>query len=245
MVRQVFRQGMADGALTKDPTEGLRVRKNKPQSPGPYTDAEAAKILIAARNEARPSLRWAHWIMAFSGMRAGEVLQLFGRDIRSEGGIWVIDVNEDDPTKSVKTSERRNVPLHPALIREGFLAYAQTIAPDAPVFPDKGLDRHGKRGGRAWNLIGKWVWRTVGITDTTKAPDHSWRHRVEDEMRTAEVPEDARDAVLGHARKTTGRQYGIRGEALSRLQRAVATIPVPSGVNLPAKVSESKRPAAE
>jgi integrase len=168
--------------------------------------------------------------MAFSGMRAAEVLQLLGGDVRRDGNIWFIDVNEDDATKSVKTSERRHVPMHPALVQEGFLTYARTIAPDAPLFPEKALDRYGKRGGRAWNLIGKWVRDKVGITDPNKAPDHSWRHRIEDELRAAEVSEDVRDAILGHARKTTGKQYGVRREALSRLHEGLCRVPIPPGV---------------
>lgn len=234
MIRQVFAHGVAERRLSSDPTAGLRLRKAPQQSPLPYSDADAAAILTAARRETRPSLRWAHWVMAFTGMRAGEVLQLLGRDVRRDGDVWIIDINEIGDGKSVKTGQRRHVPVHPALVDEGFLAYAQTIAADAPLFPDKTLDRFGNRGGRAWNLIGKWVWDVVGLTDRLKAPDHSWRHRVEDEMRAAEVPEYARDAILGHARKTTGRQYGLRGEALTALHRFISTIPVPPGIVVPA-----------
>ena len=71
----------------------------------------------------------------------------------------------------------------------------------------------------------------MGITDAAKAPNHAWRHRMEDELRSVEVPEDVRDAILGHARKTTGRHYGVRGEALKRLHRELARLPVPPGLN--------------
>jgi integrase len=232
LIRQPFEQAVSDKKLQGNPAENsLRLRKSRQKSPRPYSHEDAARILNAARCETRPSLRWAHWVMAFTGMRAGEVLQLIGCDVRHEGDVWFLDVNEDDTTKSVKTSERRHVPLHSALIHEGFLAYAQTIASDAPLFPDKRLDRHGKRGGGAWNVIGEWARQRAGISDPTKAPDHSWRHRVEDELRAYEVPEDVRDALLGHGRKTTGRQYGVRGEALSRLARYLERIPLPPGVN--------------
>jgi integrase len=114
----------------------------------------------------------------------------------------------------------------------GFLDYARTIAADAPLFPDKKLDAFGQRGGRGWNLVGKWV-RNVGITDPRKAPNHSFRHRMEDELRAVETPEDVRDAILGHARKTTGRVYGLRGEALKRLHRYLSLVPIPPGVAVP------------
>jgi integrase len=130
----------------------------------------------------------------------------------------------------VKTGQRRIVPIHPALVRESFVAFAQTIATDAPLFPDKKVDPHGNRGGRAWQVIGRWVRDTVGITDPSMASDHSWRHRMEDELRVAEVPEDASDAIMGHARKATGRQYGVRGEALTRLHRFLSLVPAPAGV---------------
>ena len=129
LIRQVLGHGVSDGVLKADPTDGLQLRKSRQTSPPPYSDEEATRILLAARRETRPSLRWAHWVMAFTGMRAGEVLQLLGRDVRQEGGIWVIDVNEGDPTKSVKTGQRRHVPVHPALIREGFVTYAASHRP--------------------------------------------------------------------------------------------------------------------
>jgi integrase len=229
-IGQVLRQAVRDRKLSSDPTTGQRLRKERQTSPLPYSDEDAVRLLTAARMETRPSLRWAHWIMAFTGARAGEVLQLLGRDVAQEGGIWFIDINEDGEGKSVKTATRRRVPIHPALIAEGLIRYAQTIKPDAPLFPDKLPDKFGNRGGRAWNVIGAWARRQGGITDPRKAPDHSWRHRVEDELRAAEVAEEVRDAILGHARKTMGRQYGVRGEALARLQRGVSSIPFPPGL---------------
>jgi len=230
MVGQVLQHGVTEGLLKTNPASGLRLRKSRAISPLPYDDTDAARILLAARLETRPSLRWAHWVMAFTGMRAGEVLQLLGNEVRQEDGVWFIDVNERTEGASVKTGTTRHVPVHPALIAEGFIAYTQTIAATAPVFPDKRPDKFGNRGGRAWNVTGIWARKTAGITDPAKAPDHSWRHRVEDELRAAEVPEDVRDAITGHARKTTGRQYGVRGEALKRLHRYLSRLPVPAGV---------------
>lgn len=231
MVRQVLKWGVNDGKLTANVTDGLRLQKGRAKSWLPYSDDDAARILSATRVENRPSLRWAHWIMAFTGMRAGEVLQLTQDDVRRDGDVPYLLINQDDPTKSVKNSERRSVPIHPALVAEGFLDYVATIPPNAPLFPDKRLDQFGHRGGRAWNVIGQWVRNRVGITDKRKAPDHSWRHRLEDELRSVEAPEDVRDAIMGHTRKTTGRLYGVRGEALKRLYEAL--VKVKSPVKLP------------
>jgi integrase len=233
MLRQVFEHGAEAGLIAANPADnGLRLRKNKTELRLPYTDDEAKRILEAARKETSPSLRWAHWVMAFTGMRVGEVLQLHGADVKQDpiSGVWFLDVNEASEDKSVKNATPRHVPLHPALIAEGFLDYARSITGPAPLFPDKGLDPFGQRGGRGWNLVGEWVRKTVGITDKQKAPNHSWRHRMEDELRAAEVIESDRDAIIGHARKTVGRTYGVRGEALARLHRGLAKVPVPAGL---------------
>jgi integrase len=230
-VGQVFAHALTERSIKTNPvTNELRLKKSRGAARLPFTDEDALAILRASRKETRASLRWTHWIMAFTGMRVGEAMQLTRGDVREEGGIHYLSVHEDDVGKTVKSSERRNVPVHPALIREGFLAYVDTLPADGPVFPDKRPDKYGNRGGRAWNVVGKWVRKVVGITDPRKVPDHAWRHRVEDDLRAAEVGEDMRDAVVGHARKTVGRQYGIRGEALRRLHEAVSRIPEPAGL---------------
>src|ERR1700730_14107021 len=96
LIRQVFAFGVTERKLESNPTDGLRLGKNRSASPLPYSDADATQILKAARRETRPTLRWAHWIMAFSGMRAGEVLQLTAKDVREENGIWFVGGHEDD-----------------------------------------------------------------------------------------------------------------------------------------------------
>ena len=228
MLRQVFQQALRDGTLQDNPADNtLRLPKSKSADRHPYSDDEARRILKAARLETTPTRRWAHWIMAFTGMRVGEALQLTKDDVRCDAAVWFLHVNEDDAGKSVKTGQRRHVPIHPALIAEGLLTYVESLPDHGPLFPDKKLDAFGRRNGRGWNAVGQWVRETVGITDTKKAPNHSWRHRIEDELRAVEVPEDARDAITGRVRKTTGRGYGVRGESLARLHRELAKMRSP------------------
>nr|WP_314073582.1 site-specific integrase [uncultured Roseococcus sp.] len=227
-VRQVFIRAEADGLIPLNPADHkLRLPKQKAASRSPYSQEDAKRILEASRSETRASRRWAHWLMAFSGARVGEVLQLMGRDVRQEGGIWFMEISPEDATATVKNDQKRRVPLHPALIEEGFVTFAQGIAADAPLFADKGLGKHGKRGERAWQVTGRWVREVVGIMDPAKVPNHSWRHYFEDALRDAEVESDVRDAIIGHAQKTTGRLYGVKGEALARLARAVEKVPSP------------------
>ncbi len=242
LVRQVFARAVADGHLNENPADNsLRLAKSKAAVRLPYSDTDAVTLLEAAQRETVPSLRWAPWVMAFTGMRAGEVLQLSRGDVRREGAIWFLAIHEDDEGKSVKTGERRNVPLHPAVIAEGFLGYVETLEGDAPLFPERRLNPATNASGRRWDVdaLGTWAKDVAGIRDRFKAPNHSWRHRVEDELRAVEVPEDIRDAITGRARQTTGRLYGVRGEALARLHRELSKLPVPTGLGADKDVMES------
>ena len=95
LVGQVLAWGVREELLSSNVAlQSLRLPKAPTKARAPYTDAQAARILAAARLEVRPSLRWAHWIMAFSGVRAGEVLQLTGEDISSDAGVWYFNVHE-------------------------------------------------------------------------------------------------------------------------------------------------------
>lgn len=83
LVRQVFAFAVKDERLDVNPAaNALRLDKTRVSTRLPYTDEDAACILTAARTEASPARRWAHWIMAFSGMRVGEVLQLTAKNLR-------------------------------------------------------------------------------------------------------------------------------------------------------------------
>lgn len=227
-------RAIADGKLPEpNPCHGLRLDKGKSAKRLPFDDADARAILEAARSERTPAMRWAHWIMAFTGMRVAEVLQLTRQDIQQDpkSGIWYFRITPDaEEGKQVKNKQPRHVPIHPALQEEGFLNFARAVAGDEPLFPEKTRDKYGARGGRGWNLTGQWVRKTVGITDPAKSPNHAWRHRLEDELRAASVEESLRDAIVGHARATTGRVYGIRGEALEELARCLSRVKPPSGL---------------
>jgi hypothetical protein len=84
-----------------------------------------------------------------------------------------------DKGHEVKTSSsRRDVPLHPALIAEGFLEWVAR-RPNGPLFCHLPPGRYGKRGDAASRRYGRWQRNEVGITDR-KAVAHSRRHRMED-----------------------------------------------------------------
>ncbi len=235
MSRQVFEQAVRDGKLKGNPFAlSLRLRKAPGKEILPFTDEEAKAILLAAREAERPSVRWSHWIMAFSGMRVSEALQLTGDDIRQEDGYWYVFVNDGDPEKKVKgrrgdKDANRRVPIHSALIAEGFLAYAQQFGDGEPLFPDKKLDKYGKRGGDAWKITGRWVHKVLPDLGDDKSPDHSWRHRVKGQMVRAGVDVGVFEEVCGWEEGRTSKGYGgqLDKPPMWKLVGAVETIKSP------------------
>jgi integrase len=67
--------------------------------------------------------RWAAWLCAYSGARAGEITQLRGQDIEQRGDVWVMKITPE--AGSVKAGDARAVPLHAHIVDQGFLDYVR------------------------------------------------------------------------------------------------------------------------
>lgn len=147
-----------------------------------FTDEEARLILLAARQEKQPHLRWIPWLLCFLGTRLEEVCGAMAADIVQITGIWCshIRIVLRDEGSSIKNEfSLRIMPLHPALVAEGFLEYVNSLPKDGPLFPGLKRDLFGSRAGTATKRLSRWLRKTVGITDRNIAPNHSFRHRFE------------------------------------------------------------------
>src|SRR5580704_19515897 len=88
------------------------------------------------------------------------------RDMRSQcrhvyqfAGIWCLDIRLDNRGEhgSLKNlGSERKVPLHPAVIEEGFLKYVAKLPKNGPLFPNLTPDRYGKRGGSGSKRLCRW-----------------------------------------------------------------------------------------
>jgi hypothetical protein len=73
-------------------------------------------------------------------------------------------------------NSERVVPVHSALMDEGFLKFVASTR-KGPLFPDLKPDRFDSRGGTGTKILSKWI-RSLGVVDKRISPNHSWRHRV-------------------------------------------------------------------
>jgi integrase len=206
-VRAIFQWAVDNRKLDINPGARISIDlKNRPsERRRGYTDEEAKVILRAARAETESHKRWVPWVCAYTGARIAEICQLRSEDIKQIDRIWCIAFAAEAGSLKNLNSERV-VPVHPALIDEGFLKFAAT-AGKGPPFPDLSEDRFGRRGGNGTKILGRWI-KALGIVDKRLAPNHSWRHRIKTLGRRNGLAVDILDAMTGHGRKTVADTYG-------------------------------------
>ncbi len=180
----------------------------------PYSDPSAP----------RDALFWIPLLSLFAGLRMGEAAQLRVEDVAQQDGVSVILVRRGEG-QSVKTSAgERAVPVHPELVKIGFLehARAQREAGEVHLFPD--LPR-GKDGGHS-SIFQKRYGRHLRAIKayTPKTTFHSYRHCATDALGEAGVPADRIRAIMGWA--GSGMEEAVYGGGLRprTLAREVAKV---------------------
>ena len=119
-----------------------------------------------------------------------------------------------------RVARRRTLPIHPELLRLGFLDYVKAIRTEghAALFPEC-YQFDAKRGGawfydRAWRFMVEWIADRVPLptNDKGKIPDiHSIRSLGSSFYEVDEVNEILRADLMGHARQgTNGKHYSKR-----------------------------------
>jgi integrase len=237
----LWKHAMGLDRLAMNPFAGISPPKpkRKRQERRPFTDEEAARILMAARSQ-KGFMRWVPWLCCLTGARLAEVAQCQRHDVTEIDGIKVLRIHDegDDPdgaVKSVKnTTSVRTIPLHPALIAEGFWDYAQALPRGSALFPDARPDKQfGLRSTVVGKRIVRWIRGPLGITDDRISPSHSWRHWFIDACRQVEMHPEVRDALTGHsnARNESARYGDGMGRFIGNLAEAISKVrcPLPPG----------------
>ena len=183
----------------KNPIDFVSLPEGRPVSSADrtFTLAEARQTLLAARKEKAPELRWLPWMCAYSGARINEVAQLTPEDFFQVGDDWFYRLTTKGG-KTLKTagSERR-VPVHPLLVKEGFIDFVQQAPKGKRLFPE-----------RSQPNLSEWLRKKVGITRPELAPNHGWRHLFEDLCLVGGVLDAARNYITGRRTGNSGEGYG-------------------------------------
>jgi site-specific recombinase XerD len=176
---------------------------------------------------------WLPLLGIYHGNRLEEFAQLHRADVRQEEGIWLLDIN-DEGTKRLKNEQsKRRVPLHPELLRLGFLDYVETIAPkpEDRLFP---LLRPGGPDQKLGYYFTKWWSRyRKDVSVYEKGLDyHSFRASVATKLAESGVSLEVRNELLGHEGKSTDERNYQKGFSLKFLAEAIGKVSWPE-VRLP------------
>jgi len=212
-----------DDATWADPFSEMRLEEEQSErAPFDASDLQAifdapvfkqAEAPIGAKGAAGI---WLPLLALFGGARQAEYAGLRVSDVRKEEGVSLIQFVADRKagrTLKTKTSERA-VPVHPQLVKLGFLAYVAMRSKDgagAWLFPTVAPDRKGALSG--WSKWwGRYLRSHVGVTDPDKV-FHSFRHGFQDALRRATPDEELRDALAGRSSgkgSSVSRTYGAK-----------------------------------
>lgn len=148
---------------------------------------------------------WLPLLALFHGARLEEFADLRRKDVIHDmdaGGTWAFDLNEE--ARRLKTDNAiRVVPMHPEIIRLGFLQYVEKTAPspDGPLFPDLEPQGKDKKRGPRFTRDFRYYREAVGVYREGVGM-HAFRHtaitRLTDAINNFQQKRH-RDYMMGHA----------------------------------------------
>lgn len=151
---------------------------------------------------------WVPLIALYSGMRLGEIVQMYMTDIQTEDGVTIFNIEESDedddtpkPKKLKNTSSRRKVPVHPKLIELGFLDYVKSLKDKKRlrVFEDIQPAPNGSYSKNFSRTFTRYL-IALGIKHK-RISFHSFRHTfVTNGIKTTALPKGLVQALVGHSK---------------------------------------------
>lgn len=172
----------------------------------PFTEEDLKSIFnpetfLAQKN---PTDYWLPLLGLFTGGRINELCQLMATtDIKKIGDIWSISINDEEESQRLKSSAaRRVIPIHPTLIKLGFLDFVEDMKPfGGMLFPYLTQDTKKQNfSGTPSERFGNYL-DTLGITDKRKV-FHSFRSTSNNRLKQQGVAEETRCQFIGHEHDT-------------------------------------------
>ncbi len=172
--------------------------------------------------------QWAPLVALFSGLRLNEVCTLRCDDVAARDGVMVIHVRPDEAGRKKLKSKaaRRAVPVHPTLVKVGFLRFVERQRAGGDLlFPTLRPDRRGYFSDQFQRWFGRHL-SQIGAK-TAKTSFHSFRHNFRDALREAGVSRDAVLALGGWAGNGGTEEIYGGGLKASTLAREIAKVKYP------------------
>ncbi|WP_299947294.1 site-specific integrase [uncultured Ruegeria sp.] len=191
-----------------------------------YTGCKSKRFRSEAGDTDLSETSW-YWLPLlglWTGARLNELCQLRVDDIDQEEGVPLIRIQEGDEDQRVKFGKSRLIPIHPELVRLGFLRFVQARRQTGyeRIFPELKLGATGYYSDQASKDFNRYIDR-IGAK-TAKTSFHSFRHNFKDACRHAGVQPDINDILLGHALPGMAGRYGDGSVPLPVLYEAICKV---------------------
>lgn len=199
-----------------------------------WTGRDASRATQPGSAIIRDAKFWLPILALFHGGRLEEFADLYGRDLQCDAGTWFLNIVETEADEATGTKARtlktgnatRALPLHPEVIRLGFVQYAREKAPhpNDPLFPD--LPPQGKDGRRGARFTRDFIYyrQQVGVYRPGVGM-HSFRHtaitRLTDAISDFQQKRH-RDYLMGHGGGAT--EGDVRYDKGPGLKAVAATL---------------------
>jgi integrase len=234
IVKQFYRWAKRRKMVLENPLEDIKLSKPK-LSPKAGPELQQLDTVLAAT---RGRLRAMIAMLAFTGMRSGELQRLRQEDVDLRGN-WIHIVSR--PGLETKTRQSRKVPIHPRL-----RAILEALPPSegpwyftadpSPKYPAGGHWINNKKLNDRFASVLKKLNMPVGIKSGFVI--HSLRHSFETITVNARIPQRVVDAWLGH---TSDRSMGAVYYRLSDEESLRFMLSVPFGTSASAASAEKER----
>lgn len=231
------------GYLTASPAADMFLKKSKEKTTKPFTAEEMntlfkSPFFTGCQNDEAPRFwskpgnvlirdhrYWVPLIMLFCGARPAEIAQLGIDDVREDRGHWIMHITtEGEGGKSVKTDgSMRVVPVHPELVRLGFLDYHASMrkAGHSRLFPLAERSERGQMMADFSRDFPRYLTK-IGLKDGRGLSLYSFRHGVADALRRAGHLDEQFGFILGHTSATMTQRYGTLPQGM--LEQRVALV---------------------
>jgi integrase len=244
-LRSLLGVAVENDILEYNPAESVRVTVNREKrQPFSHDDLQAIFKSAVFSESLRPTegrgeaAFWIPVLMALQGLRPRETAQGRVKDVQAhtmfdlEGNqsSWpffrVTKDAKDGLTVKNQPSERF-VPIHPVVVKLGFLDYVQALR-DANIywlFPDITADKYGNKAAKFGEWFNDYLRTTCSIVDDRKVL-YSFRHTFKDLTRACGMPDELQRAIMGHAGRGVADSYGS-GFGFYRLSEAIKMVRIP------------------
>jgi integrase len=223
--------------IEKNPAKGLSIKvsqkKKSHKKQEIFTDEDLKKLFcesseFGADSLTKPHHFWVPLIGLYTGMRLEEICQLYVSDLKKIGDIWYLDALEEEehPEKSIKTGERRAIPLHPFLVNDlNFIGYVKGLPDqDGRIFPETNWVATANRYGHQFSIwFGNFRKKYLENVKPKKKTFHSLRHTLKTHLAKRGVDVLYNHYLTGHSTKDVGDDY-IKPEVDLIYEKAVLKI---------------------